>query len=174
VLSRIWSGRQTQLSRDVDPVGEVMPAGHAHHACVARYSSAAHSGVTHGADPCVVLTVSKGRTVHAPPFSPENPALQPQRLMFGLAAGESELAGHIWHVPGPAPVLYVPTPHAEHAAPSLPEYPALQRHAVLMLLAAGDCAFEEHGVQDALPTVALKLSGRHAAHAAPAGPVKPA
>jgi len=116
-LSRIWSARQTQSSRDGDPAGEVMPRGQAQHACVARYSLAAHSGVRHGADPCVVLTVSKGHTVHAPPLAPEKPALQPQRLMFGLAAGEMELRGHVWHVPGPAPVLYEPAAQTEHAAP---------------------------------------------------------
>ena len=170
-LSRIWSGRQTQLSRDGDPGGDVMPTGHAQHACVARYSLAAQSGVTHGADPCVVLKVSKGHTVHAPPFAPEKPASQPQRLMFGLAAGERELSGHVWHVPGPAPVLYVPASHAEHAAPSLPEYPALQRHAVLIMLAAGDCAFEEHGVQDALPVLALNSFCAHGVHVPPSGPV---
>ena len=32
-LSRIWSGQQTQLSRDGDPAGDVMPIGHAQHAC---------------------------------------------------------------------------------------------------------------------------------------------
>ena len=53
--------------------------------------------MTHGADPCVVLTVSKKHTVHGPPSGPEKPALQPQRVTFGLAAGESELAGQLWH-----------------------------------------------------------------------------
>ena len=97
-----------------------MPRGHVQHACVARYSSAAHSGVTHGADPCVILTVSKGHAVHVSQFAPEKPALHSHMELLGLAAGESELAGHVWHVPGPAPVLNVPAWQTKHAAPLVP------------------------------------------------------
>ena len=85
-----------------------MPRGHSQHACVARYSSAAHIGVTHGADPCVVLKVSKGHAVHVSPLAPEKPALHSHMELFALAAGESELVGHVWHVPCPAPVLNEP------------------------------------------------------------------
>jgi hypothetical protein len=35
--------------------------------------------------------------VHAPPFAPEKPALHSHMELFGLAAGEMELAGHVWH-----------------------------------------------------------------------------
>ena len=98
-----------------------MPVGHSQHACVARYSSAAHSGVTHGADPCVVLTVSKGHAVHVSPLAPEKPALHSHMELLGLAAGEMESVGQVWHAPGPAPVLYEPAAQTEHAAPSAPE-----------------------------------------------------
>jgi len=90
-------------------------------ACAAKNWSAGQCGSWHKADPRVSLKVPAAHAVHAPPFAPEKPALHSHMELLGLAAGETESAGHVWHVPGPAPVLYEPAAQTEHAAPSAPE-----------------------------------------------------
>ena len=84
------------------------------------YSFAGHCGVKHGAVPRVSLKVPAAHAVHEPPFGPVKPALHSHMELFGLAAGEMESAGHVWHVPGPAPVLYEPAAQTVHAPPLLP------------------------------------------------------
>jgi len=76
--------------------------------------------VKHGADPRVSLKVPAAHAVHVSPFAPEKPALHSHIELLGLAAGEMESAGHVWHVPGPAPVLNEPAAQTLHAAPLLP------------------------------------------------------
>ena len=71
----------------------------------------------HAADPRVSLKVPAAHAVHAPPLAPEKPALHSHMEPLGLAAGEMESAGHVWHVPGPAPVLNEPAAQTEHASP---------------------------------------------------------
>jgi len=84
------------------------------------YSSAWQCGTWHGAGPRVSLKVPAAHAVHALPFAPEKPASHSHMELFGLAAGEMELRGHVWHVPGPAPVLNEPAAQTVHAAPLLP------------------------------------------------------
>jgi len=88
--------------------------------CTAKNWSAGQCGTWHGAGPRVSLKVPAAHAVHAPPFAPEKPVLHSHMELFGLAAREMELGGHVWHVPGPAPALYVPVAQAVHAAPLLP------------------------------------------------------
>jgi len=89
-------------------------------ACAAKNWSARQCGARHGADPCVSLKVPSVHALQVSPFAPEKPALHSHMELLGLAAGESELVGHVWHVPDPAPVLNVPAWQTEHAAPLVP------------------------------------------------------
>lgn len=143
--------------------GELELLGHPAHALEPAAEYVPAPQFVHVAVPGVPLNFPATQSVHAPPFGPDEPALQVQAISAELEAGEYELPGHATHTlatVAPAVTEYVPAVQFVHTvatvAPVTAEYvPAPQF------------------VHVADPVVSLNFPAAHTLHVPPLGPLWP-
>ena len=184
-----WAGhdRHSDLSAD-----EYLPASQSEHVdsadAPAAFEDLPAVQSLQDTDPVEALYLPATHSMHEPPSSPENPALQVQDVN-AEPTGECEFIGHTTHVdsaappsaleylpapqsaqaPSPAQSLYLPATHPTHSPPFGPVKPAVHIQPKAAALPAGASEFVGHAahvLSAVCPTAAEYFPAPQSVHGA--------
>jgi hypothetical protein len=92
-------------------MGELEPSGHCKHILAPDVEYVPAPQFIHEVVPVPLVNFPATHSVHVPPLTPDEPALQVQSTSAVLETGEFELPGHDVHAALPVMDLYLPATH---------------------------------------------------------------
>jgi len=111
---------QRHAVRVVLVTGELEPSGHVKHVLAPAVEYVPAPQFIHEVVPVPLVNFPATHVVHAPPLTPDEPALQVQSTSAVLETGEFELVGHDVHAALPVIDLYLPVSQSIQFGPVSP------------------------------------------------------
>jgi hypothetical protein len=169
---------QRHAVRAVLVTGELELPGHVKHVLAPAVEYVPAPQFIHEVVPVPLVNFPATHVVHAPPLTPDEPALQVQSISAVLETGEYELPGHATHAlatVAPAVTEYVPAVQFVHTvAPVVAEYvPVIQFVHTLATVALVTVEYVPvtQSMHIVFPVVVVYFPATHALHVPPLGPL---